>query len=200
MSKPSKSLFVCQACGAATSRWAGKCTACGEWNTIVEETDAGPPPGSGVTRQTKGRVVKLETLKGSTKEEPRFSTGIAELDRVTGGGIVPGSAILIGGEPGIGKSTLLLQLTANLARAKRRALYFSGEEAIAQVRLRAERLGLADAPVGLASETNLSNILATLSEGQRPDLIVIDSIQTLWSDSLDAAPGTVSQVRAAASR
>ena len=198
MSKPSKSLFVCQACGAATSRWAGKCTACGEWNTIVEETDAGPPPGSGVTRQTKGRVVKLETLKGSTKEEPRFSTGIAELDRVTGGGIVPGSAILIGGEPGIGKSTLLLQLTANLARAKRRALYFSGEEAIAQVRLRAERLGLADAPVGLASETNLSNILATLSEGQRPDLIVIDSIQTLWSDSLDAAPGTVSQVRAAA--
>jgi DNA repair protein RadA/Sms len=158
MAKPSKSLFVCQACGATASRWQGKCAACDAWNTLVEETDAGPAPGSGITRQTKGRVVRLESLKGSTDEAPRFSTGIGELDRVTGGGIVPGSALLIGGEPGIGKSTLLLQLTANLARAGRRALYFSGEEAIAQVRLRAERLGLADAPVGLASETNLSNI------------------------------------------
>lgn len=198
MAKASKSLFVCQACGASAPRWAGKCAGCGEWNTLVEETDAGPPPGSGITRQSKGRVVKLETLQGSTKEAPRFSTGIGELDRVTGGGIVPGSAILIGGEPGIGKSTLLLQLAANLARAGRRAVYFSGEEAIAQVRLRAERLGLSDAPVGLASETNLSNILATLSEDRPPDLVVIDSIQTLWSDTLDAAPGTVSQVRAAA--
>lgn len=198
MAKVSKSLFVCQACGATASRWAGKCVACSEWNTLVEETDAGPPPGSGITRQTKGRIVKLETLKGSTKEAPRFSTGIAELDRVTGGGIVPGSAILIGGEPGIGKSTLLLQLTAHLALAGRKAVYFSGEEAIAQVRLRAERLGLSDAPVGLASETNLSNILATLGEDRPPDLVVIDSIQTLWSDALDAAPGTVSQVRAAA--
>ncbi|MBX9683929.1 MAG: DNA repair protein RadA [Hyphomicrobium sp.] len=198
MAKASKSLFVCQSCGASAPRWAGKCAGCGEWNTLVEETDAGPPPGSGITRQSKGRIVKLETLQGSTKEAPRFSTGIDELDRVTGGGIVPGSAILIGGEPGIGKSTLLLQLTANLARAGRRAVYFSGEEAIAQVRLRAERLDLSNAPVGLASETNLSNILATLSEDRPPDLVVIDSIQTLWSDTLDAAPGTVSQVRAAA--
>ena len=192
MAKPSKSLFVCQSCGAASLRWAGKCVACSEWNTIVEETDAGPPPGSGVTQKTKGRSVKLETLKGSTEAPPRFSTGIVELDRVTGGGIVPGSAILIGGEPGIGKSTLLLQLTANLANAGRRALYFSGEEAVAQVRMRAERLGLSNAPVGLACETNLSNILATLSEGRPPDLVVIDSIQTLWADTLDAAPGTVS--------
>lgn len=198
MAKAAKSLFVCQACGATHTRWAGKCTACEEWNSLVEENDAGPPPGSGITQKTKGRIVKLETLKGSTDAPPRFSTGIAELDRVTGGGIVPGSAILIGGEPGIGKSTLLLQLTANLANANRRALYFSGEEAVAQVRLRAERLQLADAPVGLASETNLSNILATLAEGRPPDLVVIDSIQTLWADTLDAAPGTVSQVRAAA--
>ncbi len=198
MAKPSKSLYVCQNCGATSPRWAGKCTACGEWNSLVEETDAGPPPGSGLTRQSKGRVVKLESLKGSTAAAPRFATGIAELDRVTGGGIVPGSAILIGGEPGIGKSTLLLQLTANLGNANRRAVYFSGEEAIAQVRLRAERLGLADAAVGLASETNLSNILATLAEDKPPDLVVIDSIQTLWADTLDAAPGTVSQVRAAA--
>src|SRR5690606_21110167 len=107
-------------------------------------------------------------------------------------------ALLIGGEPGIGKSTLLLQLAAALARAGRSALYFSGEEAAAQVRLRADRLGLADAPVALAAETNLSTILATLGDGRRPDLVVIDSIQTLWSDALDAAPGTVSQVRAAA--
>lgn len=198
MTKPAKTLYVCQNCGSTASRWAGKCAACGEWNTLVEETDAGPPPGSGISRETKGRAVNLESLKGSSQEAPRFSTGIAELDRVTGGGVVPGSAILIGGEPGIGKSTLLLQLTANLAKARRRALYFSGEEAVAQVRLRAERLGLSDAPVGLASETNLSNILATMSAGARPDLIVIDSIQTLWSDQLDAAPGTVSQVRAAA--
>ena len=155
MAKPSKSNFVCQACGAAAPRWQGKCAGCNEWNTLVEETDAGPAPGSGITRATKGRIVQLQSLKGSTDEAPRFLTGISEMDRVTGGGIVPGSAMLIGGEPGIGKSTLLLQLTANLARAGRRALYFSGEEAIAQVRLRAERLGLADAPVGLASETNL---------------------------------------------
>lgn len=198
MAKASKSIYVCQDCGATSPRWAGKCPACDAWNTMVEETDAGPPPGSGVTRQSKGRIVKLESLKGETREAPRFSTGNGELDRVTGGGIVPGSAILIGGEPGIGKSTLLLQLTAHLARSGRRALYFSGEEAIAQVRLRAERLGLADAPVGLASETNLSNILATLADGKAPDLVVIDSIQTLWADTLDAAPGTVSQVRAAA--
>lgn len=198
MAKPAKSLYVCQACGATAARWAGKCSACGEWNSLVEETDAGPPPGSGITRQSKGRVIKLESLIGSAQEAPRFSSGIAELDRVTGGGIVPGSAILIGGEPGIGKSTLLLQVASHLARRGGRSIYFSGEEAIAQVRLRAGRLGLADAQVGLASETNLANILATLSDDRPADLVIIDSIQTLWADTLDAAPGTVSQVRAAA--
>ena len=140
----------------------------------------------------------LEGLKGTTQEAPRFSTGIGEFDRVTGGGIVPGSALLIGGEPGIGKSTLLLQLAATLARAGRRAVYFSGEEAAAQVRLRAERLGLSDAPVALACETSLAHILATLEAGPPPDLIVVDSIQTLWAEAIEAAPGTVSQVRAAA--
>ncbi len=197
MAKAAKSAFVCQSCGTTSTRWAGKCAACGEWNTIVEETDAGPPPGSGITKATRGRAVTLESLAGSTAEAPRFSTGNGELDRVTGGGIVPGSALLIGGEPGIGKSTLLLQLTAALARAGRRAVYFSGEEATAQVRLRAERLGVADAPVALAAETNVANILATLADGPRADLVVVDSIQTLWADALDAAPGTVSQVRAA---
>jgi DNA repair protein RadA/Sms len=198
MAKPAKSLYVCQACGATAARWAGKCSACGEWNSLVEETDAGPPPGSGITRQSKGRVIKLESLIGSAQEAPRFSSGIAELDRVTGGGIVPGSAILIGGEPGIGNSTLLLQVASHLARRGGRSIYFSGEEAIAQVRLRAGRLGLSDAQVGLASETNLANILATLSDDRPADLVIIDSIQTLWADTLDAAPGTVSQVRAAA--
>src|SRR5262249_40106603 len=152
MAKPAKSTFVCQSCGAVSTRWAGKCASCGEWNTIVEETDA-VLAGPGLGKTAKGRVIPLEPLSGSTGSAPRITTGIAELDRVTGGGIVPGSALLIGGEPGIGKSTLLLQLAASLANAGRRAVYFSGEEAIAQVRLRADRLGLAQAPVALASET-----------------------------------------------
>ena len=198
MAKLSKTTFVCQNCGAASPRWQGKCPSCGEWNTLTEEADAIAPPGTGLSRRGSGRVIVLEGLKGSTHEAPRFSTGIGELDRVTGGGIVPGSALLIGGEPGIGKSTLLLQLAATLARAGRRAVYFSGEEAAAQVRLRAERLGLSDAPVALACETSLAHILATLEAGPPPDLIVVDSIQTLWAEAIEAAPGTVSQVRAAA--
>lgn len=197
MAKAARAAFVCQSCGGVAQRWVGKCPSCGEWNTLVEETDAGPPPGSGITRQSRGRAVALETLAQRGEAPPRMETGIAELDRVAGGGIVPGSALLIGGEPGIGKSTLLLQLCASLATRGRTTLYFSGEEAAAQVRLRAERLGLSAAPVLLASETNLSNILATLAETRHADLIVIDSIQTLWADALDAAPGTVSQVRAA---
>ncbi len=197
LAKTPRSGFTCQNCGGVTPRWVGKCPTCGEWNTLVEEADAGPAPGSGISRQTRGRAVALETLAVRGEAPPRMPTFMPELDRVTGGGIVPGSALLIGGEPGIGKSTLLLQVSAAFANAGRRTLYFSGEEATAQVRLRAERLGLAAAPVALASETNLGNILATLAEGRRPDLIVIDSIQTLWADALDAAPGTVSQVRAA---
>jgi DNA repair protein RadA/Sms len=198
MAKPNKTTFVCQNCGAVSPRWQGKCPSCGEWNTLTEETDAIGPPGTGLSRRGGGRVIVLEGLKGSTQEAPRFSTGIGELDRVTGGGIVPGSALLIGGEPGIGKSTLLLQLAATLARTGRRAVYFSGEEAVAQVRLRAERLGLSDAPVALACETSLAHILATLEAGPVPDLIVVDSIQTLWAEAIEAAPGAVSQVRAAA--
>jgi len=198
MAKAAKSNFVCQSCGAISARWSGKCVSCGDWNTIVEEAAAPPPPpGSGLAKATKGRVLKLESLAGEPAEAPRFSTGMPELDRVTGGGIVPGSVHLISGEPGIGKSTLLLQLSAALARNGRRAIYFSGEEAAAQVRLRAARLGLAEAPVALASETSLTNILATLADEKRADLVVVDSIQTLWTDALEAAPGSVSQVRAA---
>ena len=179
MGKAPRNSFVCQSCGGVTTRWVGKCPSCEAWNTLVEETDAGPAPGSGITKSTRGRVITLETLDARGEAPPRIVTGLNELDRVTGGGIVPGSALLIGGEPGIGKSTLLLQLAAAFAKDGRRAMYFSGEEATAQVRLRAERLGLSKAPVALASETNLANILATLGEGKRPDLIVIDSIQTL---------------------
>lgn len=197
MARAAKSVFVCQNCGATAPRWAGKCPSCEEWNTLVEETDTGPPPGSGLTKASKGRAISLETLKGSSRRTPRIPTGLEELDRVTGGGLVPGSALLIGGEPGIGKSTLLLQLASAIAGRGGRSLYFSGEEAIDQVRLRAERLGLAEAPVGLAAETHLSTILATLDSEPSAQLIVIDSIQTLWSDTLEAAPGTVSQVRAA---
>ncbi|TMK76058.1 MAG: DNA repair protein RadA [Actinobacteria bacterium] len=197
MARPAKSQFVCQNCGAVSPRWAGKCAACGEWNTLTEEADVVAAPGSGLTRTSKGRVVALETLAKTADTLTRIPTGLAELDRVTGGGIVPGSALLIGGEPGIGKSTLLLQLAAAFAGAGRRAIYFSGEEAAAQIRLRAERLGLSQAPMALACETNISNILATLAEAKRPDLVVVDSIQTLWAEALEAAPGTVSQVRAA---
>ena len=144
MAKGPKTTFVCQNCGAMSPRWAGKCPECGEWSSMVEETEAAAPPGSGLSKSSKGRAVVLESLQGAAKESPRIPTSMPELDRVTGGGIVPGSALLIGGEPGIGKSTLLLQLSAAIAKSGRRALYFSGEEATAQVRLRAERLGLAE--------------------------------------------------------
>ncbi len=186
--------FVCQNCGAAFSRWQGKCEACGEWNTLSEE-GAERPPGR---KAGKGRLFALEALAGEAHEAPRLPSGIAELDRVTGGGFVRGSVLLVGGDPGIGKSTLLIQVTAALARSGHRAVYISGEEAVAQVRLRAERLGLSDAAVELAAETSVEDIIATLSEGKTPRLIVIDSIQTMWTDMVESAPGTVTQVRGSA--
>src|SRR5450432_2789453 len=191
--------FVCQNCGAAYNRWAGKCESCGEWNTLAEEdtTGATTMPVS-IRSKRKGRLFALETLTGKSVEAPRLPSGMAELDRVTGGGFVRGSVLLVGGDPGIGKSTLLTQATSLMARAGHRAVYISGEEAVAQVRLRAERLGLADAPVQLAAETSVEDIVSTLSEGAVPRLIVIDSIQTMWTDTVESAPGTVTQVRASA--
>src|SRR6266404_5768109 len=186
--------FVCQNCGAAYSRWQGKCDACGEWNTIAEESSASPQ--SRMPR--KGRLFALEALAGTDHEAPRLASGLAEFDRVTGGGFVHGSVLLLGGDPGIGKSTLLIQVAAALARGGHRAAYISGEEAVAQVRLRAERLGLADAQVELAAETSLEDIVATLGEHATPRLVIIDSIQTMWTDMVEAAPGTVTQVRASA--
>src|SRR5579862_7382053 len=188
--------FVCQICGAAASRWKGKCEACGEWNALSEE-GADQPAGPG-RKPAKGRLFALEPLTGEAREAPRLPTGLAELDRVTGGGFVRGSVLLMAGDPGIGKSTLLIQAAGALARAGHRAVYISGEEAVAQVRMRADRLGLRDAPVELAAETAVEDIIATLSEGKTPRLIVIDSIQTMWTDLVESAPGTVTQVRGSA--
>jgi DNA repair protein RadA/Sms len=190
--------FVCQNCGAAYSRWQGKCEACGEWNTLAEEVAAGPSAPLPGRPPRKGRVIALEALAGEAREAPRLASGIAEFDRVTGGGFVRGSVLLVGGDPGIGKSTLLIQTAAAMARAGHRAVYISGEEAVAQVRLRAERLNLGAAPVELASETSVEDIIATASEGRIPSLIIIDSIQTMWTDLVDSAPGTVTQVRGSA--
>jgi DNA repair protein RadA/Sms len=192
----SASSFVCQSCGSAASKWSGRCDNCGEWNTIIEEKTSAPVSGARGASLPKGKASRLVGLRGESPPQPRIQTGIAELDRVAGGGFVPGSGVLIGGDPGIGKSTLLLQALASLARSGARVIYVSGEEAIAQVRLRAQRLGLDDANVLLATETNVSDILATLNEGEPPAIAVIDSIQTLWSPVIEAAPGTVSQLKA----
>ncbi len=185
--------FVCRSCGAVTLKWAGRCESCEEWNSIIEEVVEVRPGAGG---KVAGRKVAFTGLSGSSAPPPRAVTGIAELDRVLGGGLVAASAVLVGGDPGIGKSTLLLQVAAGLARAGRRVMYISGEEAIEQVRLRARRLGLADANVELAASINLRDITASLEEASDVTLVVIDSIQTMWLDSIDSAPGTVSQVRA----
>src|SRR5580700_7339029 len=185
--------FICQNCGAAYVRWSGRCDACGDWNTLVEEGAVAPSRAS-----RKGRLFVIEPLKGEAHEAPRVSSGMAEFDRVTGGGLVRGSVLLLGGDPGIGKSTLLLEVAAAFARAGHRAVYISGEEAVAQVRLRAERLGLSDAAVEIAAETAVEDIVATLSQGATPRLLVIDSIQTMWTQRVEAAPGTVTQVRGSA--
>jgi DNA repair protein RadA/Sms len=194
MSKRSLS-FICQNCGSAAPRWQGKCEACGEWNTLAQE-GAERPAGPG-RKPGKGRLFALEPLTGEAHEAPRLPCGVAEFDRVTGGGFVRGSVLLMAGDPGIGKSTLLLQAAAAMARKGERAVYISGEEAVAQVRLRAERLGLREA-VELAAETSVEDIIATLSEGKTPRLIVIDSIQTMWTELVESAPGTVTQVRGSA--
>jgi DNA repair protein RadA/Sms len=194
----SRATYVCQNCGAVTRRWQGRCESCGEWNTIAAENPTAGIAAHAASRARKGRILALEDLSGETQAAPRVLSGIGEFDRVTGGGFVPGSVILIGGEPGIGKSTLLIQACAALAKRGARVVYISGEEAVAQVRLRADRLGLAAVRVEFAAETNVEDIVATLQQGAPPALVVIDSIQTMWSDGLEAAPGTVTQVRGSA--
>ena len=189
------SQYICQACGAVSAKWAGKCEACGEWNSMVEEVVESAAP-KGITPRG-GRRVDLVGLAGQDTPPARRVSGLAEIDRVLGGGLVPGSAVLIGGDPGIGKSTLLLQVVARLSNGGGCA-YISGEEAVDQVRMRAARLGVSAAPVALAASTNVRDILATLDAPDGPSVVVIDSIQTMYVDSLDSAPGTVAQVRASA--
>jgi len=187
---------VCQSCGTAHRKWSGQCSACGEWNTMVEEALTGPPGGlKPPGKASRPGSVDFAALDGVSEAPARTLIGVEELDRVFGGGIVPASALLIGGDPGIGKSTLLLQVAARLARNGLSVAYISGEEAIAQIQDRARRLKVADSPVQLAAETDLRKILSALKSA-KPDFVVIDSIQTLWSDSLEAAPGSVAQVRA----
>lgn len=191
------SQYICQACGAVSPKWAGRCEACGTWNSLVEESGGGPLAAPGL-KPGKGRVVELQPLAGTAEDAPRTPSGMGELDRVTGGGFVRGSAILIGGDPGIGKSTLLIQAAAAVASTGGKVVYVSGEEAIGQIRLRAERLALGDAAVSLAAETRIEDILATVSSGPPPDVLIIDSIQTMWTDAVDSTPGTVTQIRATA--
>ncbi len=191
--------YVCQSCGAVLSRWSGRCDACGEWNSVIEEAveSVAPVGGKGGKSRRKGAGLEMTALDGASKETARLITGIAELDRVVGGGLTPGSTVLFGGDPGIGKSTLLLQVAAALAGDARPA-YFSGEEAVDQIRMRARRLGIAAAPVGLAAATSVREIIATVDIADAPPVVVIDSIQTMYVDALESAPGTVTQVRASA--
>ena len=197
MAKPDH-VFTCQACGAIWPKWAGKCDACGEWNTLVEEAARPVVPGAlAAPTGRKGKGLAFVELAGEAEPPARLATGISELDRVCGGGLVPASAILIGGDPGVGKSTLLLQAAAAMARRGASVAYVTGEEAEAQVQDRARRLKAADARVSLAAETDLRRILDGL-KALKPDVVVVDSIQTLWADGVEAAPGTVAQVRACA--
>lgn len=196
MAKP-KRRYVCQACGSVTHRWQGQCADCGEWNTLSEEA---PETVFSAKHDLSGggRKIVFEPLDTPGRPLQRRTTGIAEFDRALGGGLVPGSAILMGGDPGIGKSTLLLQAAASIAKSGGEVVYVSGEEAAGQVRMRADRLGLAGAPLRFAAATSVRDILTTLGGMESPALLVIDSIQTMHSDQIEGAPGTVSQVRGCA--
>ncbi len=190
-----KTLYVCCHCGTFQPKWTGQCPACNEWNTLVEQQPAEFVP-KGLDAR-KGRKIEFVGLRGEEKQPSRMVSGNAEFDRVTGGGLVPGSATLVGGDPGIGKSTLLMQIVATLS-AQMRCAYISGEESIDQLRLRAARLDLADALVGLAAATSVRDIAATIEGADAQDVVVVDSIQCVYVDSIESAPGTVSQVRTSA--
>jgi len=192
-----KSTFTCSNCGASHKKWAGRCDACGAWNSVIEESALTTGPAKKSLGAAKGRAIDLSDLAAKDTPLSRSPSGIEEFDRVLGGGLVPASAILVGGDPGIGKSTLLLQAAAAFADKGLKTIYISGEEAPGQIRMRAVRLGLQAAPVQLANATNLRDILTTMST-ERPDFVIIDSIQTMWADHVDSAPGSVSQVRSAA--
>ncbi len=193
MAKTKSSVFFCQECGYESAKWAGQCPACKQWNTFVEET---------VDRKASVSKKEIREIRTSTldeiraADEKRISTGMAELDRVLGGGIVPGSLVLVGGDPGIGKSTLLLQVCRNLCEGGAPVLYISGEESLQQIKIRADRIGSFSRSLELLCETNLERVRGVLEE-KRPQVAVIDSIQTMFGDAISSAPGSVSQVREA---
>ena len=205
MAKKPEKTFVCQSCGTVYPKWMGRCEACGEWNTIVEEQISASQSPTGLNHH--GKTIKLSGLEGSSTPPPRKPTGIAELDRVLGGGLVQASVSLVGGDPGIGKSTLLLQAACSLSDQGFRVLYISGEESIDQIRMRAHRLGLNPTSpknkenqnaIELAACINVTDIATTLEKEKNISLVIIDSIQTMWLDRISGAPGTVSQVRSSA--
>jgi DNA repair protein RadA/Sms len=190
---PPRTVFSCTACGQQSPKWHGRCPGCGDWNTLVEEKPAA------ATRRTAARAAPIRLADVEAPQTARLSTGIGELDRVLGGGIVPGSLVLIGGSPGIGKSTLTASALGNLAAGGRRVLYVTGEESPAQVKLRAERLGTAALEVPILAETDLDAVVATI-DAERPEVCVIDSVQTLYAPEFSGAPGSVGQVREVAGR
>ncbi len=190
----SASQYICQSCGTVHNKWAGQCEGCGEWNSLTEETATHTP--KGLSGNVKGHKITFVSMDGSETPLPRQSCGMSELDRVLGGGLVPGSAILIGGDPGIGKSTILLQAVAALSAQGVPTTYISGEESVAQIQLRAARLGLSTPHVQLASANSVRDILASIDGPNGPQVVIIDSIQTMFVDSIESAPGTVTQVRA----
>ncbi len=198
MAKP-KVTYVCQSCGAQRPRWEGRCSECGEWNTLVEErvmpaAQKSSSRGWASTSQDSAKAVALSEHQTNLKSFARIHTGLHELDRVLGGGLVQGSYVLVGGDPGIGKSTLLLQMALGLAKENKKVLYLSGEESVDQTKLRATRLNAVNKNIFVASESRLDTILA-LAESEKPDVLIVDSIQTVYMPELTSAPGTVSQVR-----
>ena len=185
--------YICQSCGSIYMKWTGKCEHCFEWNSLIEESNSKP---SGPLSKSKGQIISFETLNSDLINYQRLKTNIEEMDRVTGGGFVSGSVTLIGGDPGIGKSTLLLQIVGSLSKMDENCLYISGEESISQIKMRADRLGIKDKQIQFASVTNAADIAATISTMKKRCVLIIDSIQTMYLPQIDSSPGTVSQVRA----
>ena len=195
MASKSNLMFVCQECGHESSKWMGKCPSCGKWNTFVEEVVAPPD------KSTKDKLITISTMekpqpigKVDTQDLPRFATGSGELDRVLGGGVIPGSVILIAGDPGIGKSSLTLAVCANIARGGKKVLYITGEESARQIRMRADRLYAIADDLFICAETNFERIAVHI-ENVKPEFLVIDSIQTIYKANMESAPGSVSQIR-----
>ena len=192
-----KTRYVCNSCGSAYPKWAGKCEGCQEWNSLEEKTDSSVPLNAKGAKRSRGKIIEFAGLEGVAENAPRITSSIKEFDRACGGGLVEGMVALIGGDPGIGKSTLLLQVASSISKNYPTA-YISGEESLDQVRLRATRLRVEKTNVLLASSTNMSDILATMEGPNRPKVIIVDSIQTMYLDTIESSPGTVSQVRACA--